>query len=248
MNIKTLLSLSVITLVSSSAVSASVAGFDDLALAPDSYFSSDSSTSFSSGDASFAYNCSIFGGICYWDGFTYSNTTDTTTAGFGNQYSNITGSGANASTNFGIGFTASRVDFSAETRLDGAYFTNTTYAYLSMRDGDTFAKQFENGDFFTLTVTGLDAADAATSSLDISLATGTDLLASWLWVDLSSLGNVSALSFSLSSSDNGPFGMNTPAYFAIDELTFTSAVPLPAAVWLFGSGLLALFGANYRRK
>jgi len=34
---------------------------------------------------------------------------------------------------------------------------------------------------------------------------------------LSSLGNLDSLSFTLSSSDNGAFGMNTPAYFCIDD-------------------------------
>ncbi len=246
------ISLSLASAFFTPVTNAAVATFDDLSLASESFFSSNTSTSFNSGGASFAYNCSVFGGICYWDGFTYANTTDTTTPGFtdpldDNQYSAITGGGVNGSSNFGVGFSSSRVDFSASTILDGAYFTNTTYAYISMRDGDTFAKKFETGDFFTLTVQGLDATNTVTGSLDISLASGTDLLSSWLWADLSSLGTVSALEFSLSSSDNGVFGMNTPAYFAIDDLTFASAVPVPAAVWLFGSGLLGLIGFARRR-
>jgi len=37
-----------------------------------------------------------------------------------------------------------------------------------------------------------------------------------------------------------------PAYWAMDDFTYTSSVPVPAAVWLLGSGLLGLVG--YRRK
>ena len=62
----------------------------------------------------------------------------------------------------------------------------------------------------------------------------------WEWVDLSSLGTVAGLEFDLSSSDTGPSGMNTPAYFAMDDLTPASAVPIPGAVWLLGSGLIGI--------
>ncbi len=33
------------------------------------------------------------------------------------------------------------------------------------------------------------------------------------------MANARSLHFNLASSDSGPFGMNTPAYFAIDDLT-----------------------------
>jgi len=53
-----------------------------------------------------------------------------------------------------------------------------------------------------------------------------------------------------SPMDNGPFsGFN--ANFDITSVTVTavtSAVPVPAAVWLFGSGLLGLAGVARRRK
>ncbi len=248
--------LFIVSTLTISAVQASVANFDDLTLAPESAFTPLAITTFTSGGATFNHGCSFFGGECFWNGFSYSNTTDTTTPGFtdpnnSNQYSAITGSGVNGSANYGVSFPGSsgtsRVDFSGATTVSGAYFTNTTYAFISMRDGDGFAKQFEADDFFTLTVNGLDSADSIVGSLDVSLANGESLLDSWLWTDLSSLGSVYALEFSLTSSDVGMFGMNTPAYFAVDDLTTVSAVPVPAAVWLFGSGLLGLIGMARRR-
>lgn len=228
---------------------AAVIGFDDLALAPESYFNPAGATTFTSGNADFTYNWNDTYNCC-WSGFSYSNTTDTTTAGYTNQFSAITGGGVNGSANYGIsnpGSSASRVDFGGATIVEGAYFTNTTYAYLSMQDGDSFAKQFGLGDFFTLTVTGLDAFDSITNSVNISLARDANLVDAWIWNDLMPLGEVYALEFSLSSSDNGAFGMNTPAYFAMDNLTAVSAVPVPAAVWLFGSGLLGLVAVARRR-
>lgn len=228
---------------------AAVIGFDDLALAPESYFNPAGATTFTSGNADFTYNWNDTYNCC-WSGFSYSNTTDTTTAGYTNQFSAITGGGVNGSANYGIsnpGSSVSRVDFGGATIVEGAYFTNTTYAYLSMQDGDSFAKQFGLGDFFTLTVTGLDAFDSITNSVNISLARDANLVDAWIWNDLMPLGEVYALEFSLSSSDNGAFGMNTPAYFAMDNLTAVSAVPVPAAVWLFGSGLLGLVAVARRR-
>ena len=245
----TLYSLVLLSAIITSTSHASVATFDGLALASNSFYAPEAATTFTSGEASFQHNFSDYGGGCCWNGFTYSNTTDTTTAGYGNQYSAITGVGVDGSSNYGVsnpGFTPSRVDFGAATMVDGAYFTNTTYAYLSMRDGDGFAKQFDVDDYFTLTVSGLDNANSIIGSLDISLADGTDILSDWLWADLTSLGTVFALEFSLTSSDIGDFGMNTPAYFAIDSLTSVSAVPVPAAVWLFGSGLLGLIAVARR--
>jgi hypothetical protein len=69
-----------------------------------------------------------------------------------------------------------------------------------------------------LTITGKDEAGAETDSVDFMLADGTEIVDSWTWVDLSSLGEVKSIVFSLSSSDTGPFGMNTPSYFAIDGI------------------------------
>ncbi|MBT3193431.1 MAG: DUF4465 domain-containing protein, partial [Verrucomicrobia bacterium] len=47
------------------------------------------------------------------------------------------------------------------------------------------------------------------------------IVGEWTWVDLTSFGPaVKSLHFSLSSSDNGAWGMNTPAYYAIDDLQF----------------------------
>ncbi len=245
------LSIAVVVALAASSVQATVASFDDLSLAPDSFFDPQIDTAFVSGGATFNHGCSFFNGDCFWNGFSYSNKTDTTTAGFTNQYSAITGSGVGGSANYGVSFPgstgSSRIDFSGATTVESAYFTNTTYAYISMRDGDGFAKQFEEGDFFTLTVNGLDNVDSVIGSLDISLASGTDLLSSWLLADLTTLGTVHALEFSLSGSDVGSFGLNTPAYFAIDDLTTVSAVPVPAAVWLFGSGLIGLVSIARRR-
>lgn len=238
-------------LLSGASQAATVASFDDLPLAPDSYFKPNATTTFQSGGASFHHDYTEFFPGCCWNGWSYSNKTDTSTPGFFNEASAITGGGVNGSANYGVAFLGeARISFAAPTSLAGAWFTNTTYAYLAMKNGDdgndpAFVKgPFGPGDFFKLTVQGRNAADEVVMSLDILLADGADVLDEWRWVELEDLGAVSALTFFVSSSDSGAFGVNTPTYFAMDDLT---AVPLPPAAWLTLPGLLVL-GARARRS
>lgn len=244
---------------------AGIANFEDLSLAPESYWNgSDGSGGFQSGPAWFSNNYTDWGGGAYsWDGWAYSNVTDTTTAGYTNQYSAITGGGFN-SDNYGVSYVT--LDFMGGTYepiptsltftdtadgfpVSGAYFTNTTYAYLAMRDGYAPAKQFgglsgDDPDWFLLTITGKDALGAETGAVEFYLAdyrfedNNEDyIINTWEYVDLSSLGVVKSLEFSLSSSDAGDFGMNNPTYFAMDGLNY---VPEPATIVLLAlGGLLA---------
>jgi hypothetical protein len=80
-----------------------VADFDDLSLDPESYWNgSDESGYFVSG------NCMFFNNYdpawSSWDGWAYSNLTDSTTPGFGNQYSAYTGGGQGGSSNYGVAY------------------------------------------------------------------------------------------------------------------------------------------------
>lgn len=235
------------TLVSTAPViAASVSSFDDLTLAPNSSFQPGVTTTFTSGFATYQHVFDDFGGGCCAGGWTYSNQTDQETIGFTNAASAITGGGFDGSENYGVAFLGdarTRTSFAVPTLLSGGYFTNTTYAYHAVKtgeDGAGFVKAggFVPGDFFRLTIEGRNAADNVIGTVDFLLADGTNVVDDWTWVDLSSLGLVSGLSFELSSSDtstfNGQTFINTPAYFALDNLT---AVPLPAAVWLMAAGL-----------
>ena len=196
-----------------------------------------------------------------WEGFSYSNVTDNLTPGFGNQWSAFPGSGAEGSPTYAVGFTLTfvlpeaRILLPEPAPVSRVSVANTTFAALSMRDGDAFAKKFggpdgSDPDWFRLTITGRDAAGSPTGQVEVYLADFRSddpaldfILDGWLTVDLSPLGTVSALGFTLDSSDVGPFGMNTPAFFALDDLV---VVPEPAtgvAVTL----ALAVLAAGRRR-
>ena len=78
-----------------------------------------------------------------WSGFALSNMMDDTTAGWGNQYSAYPGSGSNGSSNYAVAYlTPEIMGVDSTIFIDSLKITNTTYAAISMRDGDAFAKQF----------------------------------------------------------------------------------------------------------
>lgn len=194
-----------------------------------------------------------------WSGFAISNKTDNTTGGWGNQYSAFTGGGQGGSANYAIGFYATYEDsthiaFGALTSLagKGASFTNTSYGAISMRDGDAFSKKFggvtgNDADWLKLTIDGWAGGIPTGTSIDFYLAdfrfsnNAQDyILDQWTQVDFSPLGTVDQLRIRMSSSDNGTFGMNTPAYFAMDNVV----VPEPSALLCSLAGL----GLALRRK
>jgi len=209
----------------------SVARFDDLTLAPESFWNgSDQSGSFKSGEISFSNLYSTE--YQSWFGFAYSNLTDKTTSGYGNQYRAITGKGFDGSANYAVCYPAptARVGYAVPTKTSGFYVTNSTYAYLSMKNGDAFAKKFggessNDPDYFKLMIEGLNADGLPVDTVFFYLAdfrfadnSKDYILNKWNWVDLSKLKATRFLRFSLSSSDNNRHGyMNTPDYFCIDN-------------------------------
>ena len=229
-----------------------VVDFDDNVLAPNTTPAIVGAGSFISNGITFTNNWNSAWGCC-WSNFTYSNQTDTTTAGYLNDRSAITGTDVSGNGNYAVAYNNSSTDaniqFGSATQVNSAYFTNTTYAYLAIADGnDGFGGvkgPFETGDFFTLTIRGLAQNGSVLNTVDFDLANGANVVDSWELVDLSTLGTVYGLSFGLSSSDNGDWGMNTPAYFAMDNLNIQT-VPVPASALLLTSAL-SLFGL-FRRK
>ncbi|WP_052430376.1 T9SS type A sorting domain-containing protein [Sporocytophaga myxococcoides] len=217
-------------------IAQSISTVDEYTLAPGSYWNgSDGSGGFQSGDAFFYNNYSTL--YNSWSGFAYTNMKDTITPKHGNSYSAITGSGYNASDNYIVSsaYSPASVRLTGELRgktVSGFFVTNTTNTALSMKDkknGEFGAKQFggasgDEQDWFKLTIKGYINGEAKDNHVDFYLADYRSpdnlfdyIVNTWQWVDLTPLGNVDSLAFELSSSDVGVWGMNTPAYFAIDN-------------------------------
>lgn len=170
-----------------------------------------------------------------WTGWAISAYTDTLTPGYNNQYSCIAGAGVDGSktyaTTYVVGKSTMMLNGVAKGGvINSIYVNNNTYSYLSMLNGDAFAKRFggetgDDPDFFLLTIKKYLNGETGEDSINIYLADfrfeNNDedyIVKDWSYVDLRPLGNVDSLSFTLSSSDVGAFGMNTPAYFCIDNV------------------------------
>ncbi len=211
----------------------------------DYYNGNDLAGGFTSGNAYFfnTYN-SVYSS---WSGFAYSRVTDNTTSGYANQYSAITGSGYDNSETYAVSYGTSAIKFDSIYIVNSIFATNSTYAHNSMRDGDAFAKKFgtdtnstgvidgTNGeDWFLLTIKGykngnyIDSVNFYLADFRFDNDDDDYIINNWTEVDLTSLGGIDSLNFSLSSSDNNTNYnmMNTPAYFCLDHITTTLATEI----------------------
>ncbi|XZE45150.1 DUF4465 domain-containing protein [Pirellulaceae bacterium SH467] len=266
--ISLLMSTITFMLFPSYAESQTVVTFEELQLAPNSYYNgSDGAGGWSSQGVTFSNSYNATWGS--WSGWSYSNVTDTTTPGFTNQYASYAGGGANAAGGVAIGqnfaiATGSRatINLPSISLLQSVDVTNSTYAALSMANGDQFAKKFggvtgNDPDWFQVTLRGYDGLNATgnqTGSVTVDLAdyryanNAQDfILDDWLTVDLSMLTGVRSVRLEFASSDVGQFGMNTPAYVAMDNLRF-SAVPEPTSFALCGVIAAAGWGVQRLRR
>lgn len=232
----------------SNADAQTISTFENLSLAPDSFWNGSASpggTTFSDGNAVFP-NSYDWG---YWmSGWSYSNMKDSTTAGYTNMYSAIPAAGYQGSSIYAVGMSNSKIKLTGNASskvVQGMYVTNGTYAAISMRDGDQFARKFGDTtntnsglaqgsypDWFKLTIKKYLGGSLGNDSIEFYLAdfrfqnNAEDyIVKTWEYVDLTSLGNVDSLEFSLSSSDVGQWGMNTPGFFCIDNFS-TSDIAL----------------------
>lgn len=238
--------------------SQSVSTFESLTLAADTFWNGKSQpmgTTFADGDAIFKNHYdTAFGG--YWSGgWAYSNITDSSTAGYMNMYAARPGIGYNNSEKYIVGQQGAMIKLNGAAVskvVNGLYVTNSTYAALSMRNGDAFAKKFggvsgNDSDWYKLTIHKYYGGALITDdSVDFYLAdyrfannSEDYIVNNWEYVDLSSLGNVDSLVFKLTSSDVGQFGMNTPAFFCVDN--FNTSKNTSVASKLNNSNLISLF-------
>lgn len=219
----------------SSTQAQTVATFDEQTLSAESDYAStfplDAAYDFQSGFVKFYGATNSWGSF---SGFNFSNVTDNSNQGFMEDRAAITGMGVDSSANYGVCFVsidfmgpnpdqtvpvgAALTDTAVGKKVAGAYFTNTSYAYYYCADPNFAASNY----WFKLTIKGYLNGTQSPDSVNFMLADfsngNTTLVNSWEWVDLTVLGNVDSLSFDLSSNDMSSFGLNVPAYFAMDNL------------------------------
>jgi len=231
--------------------------FESLTLQPSSVWqaSAGSEPGFSDGNIYFpSFWDTSFGGY-WWGGFVYSNMTDSVTSGYLNPFSAKAAKGFNASSNYAVNNGSHYFTLTGDAtgkQLNGAFITNNTYTFNSMRDGDAFGKKFggETGndeDYLRVLFCGFNAGEATDTVIaylaDLRNADNSQdyMLDEWTWVDFTALGNVDSVAFYFESSDQGKGGINTPAYFCIDNVTTADS---PQSISALVSNLQVDFSPN----
>lgn len=217
-----------------------IVDFENLTIGASGYWNgSDGSGSFVSNGMTFSNNYSAL--YSSWEGFSYSQKADVTTSGVGNQFSVFDSS--NGTNKFGIYYPPYGSDLFTAFPLGSQYtlksmsICNSTYAALSMKNGDPFAKKFggvsgNEKDWFKMTIIGYNALGDSVKAVDFYLAdyrfddNSKDYIVNkWTTVDLTSLGKINKVTFRFSSTDNGAYGMNTPAIVCLDNIKYDVVTP-----------------------
>ena len=181
-------------------------------------------------------------GYGYWGGFTASNRTDLNQTGLNAQYTAVTGCGYDGSSQYAVAYTYGvQTDvYAADGQLHtvtGCYITNNLWAYQDVLQGSMGQTPFgglsgDDPDWFKLTATGKNVSGQTVGTVDFYLAdyrfednSQDYVLDTWEWFDLSALGPVATISFSLSSTKSNYGGMITPAYFCMDNFNGGGVAP-----------------------
>lgn len=182
-----------------------------------------------------------------WNGFTPARVSDTTVQSdwLSHQFQIMTGGGmAGKGTPYIVAFWDTQENFTTPAderscrityqksatdapqpfRPLSVYVQNTAYAYYTMLEGNNYAKKFGPEDYLILRAYGVHA-DGTYSGTMVYLARDGKIVDDWTLFDLSSLGEVNEIFFTMESSDEGQWGMNTPSYFALDCLTVRMVLP-----------------------
>ena len=178
----------------------------------------------------------------YWGGFTASNRTDLSQTGLNAQYTAAAGCGYDGSTQYAVAYTMGvqtdvyAADGQSHT-VTGCYVTNDLWTYQDILQGGYGEPPYggttgNDPDWFKVTATGKNASGQTVGTLDFYLADyrfanneEDYVLNTWEWFDLSPLGDVATISFSLSSSRGSGYNMITPAYFCMDNFNGGGAAP-----------------------
>lgn len=216
-----------------------VIDFETFTLSPNSAYTQTTNIGFQTPEASFNY---VYNFNLWLGGFAYTNIKDSSTAGFTNSYGVRAYNGHTNSAIYTVGQNNGVMKLSApQSTVNGFYITNTTYAYKSIKSGDQFTRKFGDTtgtgsgtaiaqgsypDYFKLIVRGYKNGLVKTDSATLLLADYTFtnnaldyVLDKWTFVNTANLGEVDSLKFFMRSTDTGDFGMNTPGFFAIDDIS-----------------------------
>lgn len=179
-----------------------------------------------------------------WEGFTISRSTDTLLSHEAfypdHQWGVMAGGGvAGKGTPYILGYFLEYTENSLDSHICeiefthadeieaiGCYVCNSPYTTKCIVDGFMYARKFTKGDYCTLTAHGVNAEGEDCGTVVYYMADYRDedstkwiLNSNWDWMDLSELGAVKSIYFTMETTDVGDFGANTTFYFGLDQIT-----------------------------
>ncbi|MFR9592300.1 MAG: DUF4465 domain-containing protein [Rikenellaceae bacterium] len=104
--------------------------------------------------------------------------------------------------------------------VDHMYVVATSYLINYVTNGTGSYSSFADGHYLTIVATGYNG-DVETGSLTFDIAKydgSVSYTSDWTKWDLSSLGAVTSIVLNMEGNDTGEWGLNTPAYFAFDDV------------------------------
>ena len=200
-----------------------VADFENINLAPESEFAYDHDTVALFESGSFQVQQTVAYGGTYVCGAVVSSHTDTAFVSYLDANKSIAG-GAYEGQNYVVFYVNAWGDkdvikLNEPTVVPGMFVCNSVYAYNSMKNGDSYAGEpFGETDYFSLVVYAKLNGAGVDTRVFVDLAEGTNIKDEWIYVDLSSLGEIDELTFSFAGSRVGDYGLNTPTYVCIDNI------------------------------
>lgn len=106
-----------------------------------------------------------------------------------------------------------------ERKILGCQVNSTTYFLNIAQNGNLFSAPLSEGDEVQISATGYDATGAETATVTMTLARKDHYIDKWTSWDLQALGSVVKVRFNITGGPMTEWGMTTPKYFAIDNLT-----------------------------
>lgn len=155
-----------------------------------------------------------------------------------------------------FGFDPSVINLPAGYRPASVFATNvaTTAWLLANDDPNGFAQPMsQNGQQFSVTfrgwsLPGRSGALLGSATFVLGSYSGgvQSIVTDWTLIDLASLGEAASIDLTFASYDVGEFGINTPTYVALDNLSLV-AVPEPSGIVILAGGAVVAAGRLRRR-
>ncbi len=160
----------------------------------------------------------------YWGGFVLSGNFSTSldTYNFANQFTVWADKGANASSICAVGYVDTYSGGYAVPTMVLSSAREVGYCHLApsaMLATYTPTAVSMDQFWFKVIVTGY-LGQTEVGTVDCLLTDRGVTQSGWTKVDLSRLGQVDRLTFTIDSNDTGEWGVNAPAYFGLDEIGF----------------------------